>query len=82
MKITLHPTTKIVQLMDDTHRNTVPARVWEGETDTGIPVNCFITRVVPLMEPADSRQAEFETSLQECEKPSTIAAGWPAGMVL
>lgn len=39
MKITIESTDKIVYL------NGIPARIWEGETASGICVHCFITRI-------------------------------------
>lgn len=39
MTITIKSTTKMVEL------NGVPARIWEGETESGIPVHCYITRI-------------------------------------
>ena len=39
MTLIIESTSKIVEL------NGVPARVWEGHTESGIKVHCFITRV-------------------------------------
>src|SRR5208283_504827 len=39
MKITIENTTILAEL------NGVPARVWEGKTESGIPVICWITRI-------------------------------------
>lgn len=39
MKITIENTSKIVSL------NGIPARIWEGETENGIKVHCFISRI-------------------------------------
>ncbi len=39
MKITVENTTKIVTL------NGVPARIWEGFTESGIKCHCYITRI-------------------------------------
>ena len=39
MKITIESTSKIVSL------NGIPARIWEGETENGIKVHCFISRI-------------------------------------
>lgn len=40
----------------------VPARIWEGETASGIRVHAFITRVAIRQEADDA--AEFERELQ------------------
>jgi hypothetical protein len=43
MKVTLESTSKIVELRDGDMM--LPARVWEGTTDSGIPCHAFITRI-------------------------------------
>ena len=59
MKITIESTDKIVYL------NGIPARIWEGETASGICVHCFITRIaVRKYEP---RVEEFTA---DWKKPS------------
>ena len=74
MKITIESTTKTVEL------NGIVARVWEGQTDSGIPVHCFVTRIGVHRE-QDSSQ--FERELVECRAPSAlIDATYPARMVL
>lgn len=60
MKITIESTNKIVEL------NGVPARVWEGHTESGIPLHCFITRV-SVKDTEDTTQ--FEKELQEHKVP-------------
>jgi hypothetical protein len=60
MKIIIESTTKIVEI------NGVPARVWEGKTDSGIEVHCFITRIA-VDKKADASQ--FEKELSECRPP-------------
>lgn len=61
MRITLESTTKIVEV------NGVPARIWEGETKSGIPVHAYITRVA--VEEGES-QEEFERELETHRAPS------------
>ena len=56
MKITIENTDKIVTL------NGVPARIWEGETDSGIRVHCFIPRIAVRRD--EARIEEFEQELQ------------------
>jgi len=73
MKLQIEGTTKIVDL------NGVPARVWEGRTESGIPVHCFITRVA-VHNSADHTQ--FEQELQECRAPSADVAAIPARLAL
>jgi hypothetical protein len=68
MKITIESTDKTVLLATDT--GDVPARMWQGETESGIPVFCFITRICPEVLPGhprfDEAIAEFEAELRAC----------------
>jgi hypothetical protein len=61
MEITLHNTTKIVDL------NGIPARIWEGHTDSGIPVHAYITRIGVAV--GEDQQA-FESQLSAASAPS------------
>ena len=45
----------------------VPARIWEGHTESGIPVVCLITRVAVHKE---HDTAQFERELAEQRAPS------------
>lgn len=73
MKITIENTTKIV------HVDGVPARIWEGKTDSGIPVHCFVTRIaVGLLE----NQEQFERELKETKTPSADVAAYPLRIIL
>jgi hypothetical protein len=66
MKITIESTSKIVALV--INGRDLPARVWQGETESGIPVQCFITRIAPEIHRSnpdiDRLTAEFERDLQ------------------
>lgn len=68
MKITIESTDKVVLLATET--GDVPARLWQGKTDSGIPVMCFITRIAPEVLPDDpgfkEAVAEFEAELRTC----------------
>lgn len=77
MKVTLHSTTKIVEL--DNNGAIMPARVWEGHTEGGIPVIAFITRIA-----AERTEdlAEFERDLAEQAVPSAAVQAWPLRMIL
>jgi hypothetical protein len=78
VKVTLESTTKIVEL--ETAVGRVNARVWEGTTDSGIPVHAFVTRIA-VQKDLDASQ--FERELQECRPPSrVIDETYPARMVL
>ena len=74
MKITIKSTTKI------THLNDVPARIWEGETESGIKLHCYITRVA--IDKDETRSEEFEKELQEQETPSAEVEAIPLRLIL
>ena len=78
MKLIIENTSKIV------HLDNVPARVWEGKTESGTPVICFITRIaVPEGDGVTKEQhEEFRRELQECKKPTPGAQAYPARLIL
>ena len=73
MKIALESTTKIVSI------NGVPARVWEGVTDSGVRVHAFITRIAVAVQ---DDATQFEAELTECRTPSPEIEGIPARLIL
>ncbi len=73
MKITIESTTRMVEL------DGVSARVWEGKTESGIPVICFIPRIAVEREEDCS---EFEKELEEHQAPSDGARSFPTRMIL
>jgi hypothetical protein len=73
MKINIESTTKVVQL------NGVPARIWEGTTDSGMKIHAFITRVA-IGEDEDGTQ--FEKELRECVAPSAALEVYPLSMII
>lgn len=74
MKINIESTSKIV------HLNGVPARVWEGQSESGIKLHCFITRVA--IDKDEPRSAEFEKELSEQKAPSPEIEAIPLRMIL
>jgi hypothetical protein len=68
MKIIIESTERTVILQTADGR--VPARMWQGKTATGIPVICFVTRIVPEITEADPHYAEtiaeFDRDLRSC----------------
>ncbi len=78
MKVTLISTEKVVTLRTD-GGGAVPARVWEGETESGIPVHAFITRMA-VENTADT--TEFEKELEEHAAPSPEVEAIPLRMIL
>lgn len=79
MKITIESTTKIVELRDEARGTTIPARIWEGHTENGIPVHCYVTRIA-VHEKQD--QSQFEAELQSHRAPSPEVAAIPLRMIL
>lgn len=84
MRITLENTSKIVTLVVDGHD--VPARVWQGQTENGIPVQAFITRIAPEIPKTDPHidrlTAEFERDLQRCADPRPTVDAIPLRMLI
>ena len=80
MKITIENTDKLV--MFAVNGNEVPARVWQGETSTGIPVQVFITRIAPEIPRVDPRNEEFARELKECAAPRLTIEAIPLRMIL
>lgn len=74
MKITIESTHKIV------HLDNVPARIWEGYTESGIKVHCFVTRIA--IDKHELRAGEFEKELQEHRAPSPEITAIPLRMIL
>ncbi|HEY1234767.1 MAG TPA: hypothetical protein VGH22_15420, partial [Candidatus Binatia bacterium] len=66
MKITIHSTTRVVTL--STSLDSVRARIWEGETESGIKVHCYVTRIA--IDEKETRVTEFERELEEQAPPS------------
>lgn len=77
MRITLENTTKIVDLTLD--GQTFPARVWEGQTASGIPCHAYITRIAVHR---DQDATQFAAELLEQRTPSAAIAELPARIVL
>lgn len=74
MKIKIHNTTKVVSL------NGIPARIWEGETESGIKVHCYVTRIA--IDEKETRVEEFERELSEQSSPSAEVQAIPLRMIL
>lgn len=80
MQIQIESTSKVVTL--EVNGATVPARVWQGHTASGTPVQCFITRIAPEVPPEDERTQEFARELQEHTAPRATIASIPLRMIL
>lgn len=73
MIVTIESTDKIVTL------NGVPARIWQGATESGVPCHCYITRIA-VDKGEDTSQ--FERELQEHAAPRAELEAIPMRMVL
>lgn len=80
MKITISPTSKIVILKPGEFANGVSARIWEGETESGIKVHCLITRIA--VDKEEPRASEFQKELQEVLPPSPKVEAYPTRLIL
>lgn len=75
IKLTLEPTDRIVTL------DGVPARVWQGTTDAGVEVHCFITRIAVPTDKADECE-RFSAELKETAAPRPSVQAIPLRMLL
>ena len=73
MKITIESTAKIVTV------NEVPARIWEGQTESGIPVHCYVTRIAVHN---NENHEQFEKELLEQRVPSAAIEGISLRLIL
>jgi hypothetical protein len=78
MKVTLENTSKIVEI-NLGRAGAMPARIWEGHTDSGIPVHCYVTRIAVGRE---QDQTQFEAELQHCRAPSPEVAAIPLRLII
>ncbi len=76
MTLTIHSTEKIVEL------NGVPARIWEGETDSAVFVTCFITRIAVDKSYPEEVHKQFYEELTQCSEPAAAAQSFPLKMIL
>lgn len=79
MKATLESTSKIVELKPTPGRYTVPARLWEGTTASGIRFVAYVTRV---MVSSNADNSQFEKELEEVAPPSLDVQKIPSRLVL
>ncbi len=80
MKITIESTSKIIMLKPGPLADGIPARIWEGKTESGIKVHCYVTRIA--VDKDEPRVEEFEKELQKTKVPSTDVAAIPARLIL
>ena len=80
MRISIESTSKVVTF--EVGGAQVPARIWQGETDTGIPVQVYVTRIAPEIPPTDSRNQQFASELEETAAPRHAVSLIPLRMIL
>jgi len=82
MKITIESTSQIIMIRTagGPGKGEIPARVWEGQTDSGIPVLCLIPRITVK---DDQDASQFERELIECRPPSAdVSQAFPLRLIL
>lgn len=77
MKITIESTDKVVNLVGN--GGELLCRVWEGQTDSGVRVHCFIPRVAAK---DDQDLSQFERELKECRMASPEIYCLPLRLIL
>lgn len=77
MIVTLASTDKIVELV--VNGKAVPARIWEGTTDSGIACHAYITRIAVA---PDLDASQFERELRECRPATPAIAAIPLRLIL
>ncbi len=82
MKLTIENTSKVVNLEMQGTYCMMPARIWEGETDTGIKVHCYVTRIAIAEQELPAVHDQFAAELDECRAPSPAIAAIPSRLIL
>lgn len=78
MKLTLENTATVLTICKDGVE--IPARLWQGHTESGIYVQCLITRIA--VSDTDDQQ-QFERELKECRPPEPeTPSAFPMRMVM
>lgn len=73
MTITITNTQKIIYI------NGIPARVWEGKTESGVPIHAFVTRIG--VDKSENLE-QFEKELQSCKPLSKELESYPTKLLL
>lgn len=84
MKITIESTDKIVELahmagIGPDGKCNLTCRVWEGQTENGVKVHCFIPRIAAK---DDQDLSQFERELQEQRPASADIRAIPLRLIL
>lgn len=82
MTITVHNTDKIVTLTQRAMAEAVECRVWEGTTESGVPVHVYIVRIAVEEKLEAAAYEDFERQLLETRKPTPAIAAIPLRLIL
>jgi len=77
MKIFIESTNQIVTI--ENSDGLIQGRVWDGHTDSGIYVQCVITRIAA---PSGADHTQFQRELKECRVPEPGEIVFPLRMVI
>lgn len=81
MKITIESTSKVVHIQSSSG-DSVPARIWEGTTERGTPVHCYVTRIAVDKEASAEALNDFERDLKETRAPSAAVQAIPLRLII
>lgn len=76
MKMTIESTAELVDI------NGVPARIWQGESDSGTPVIAFVTRIAVPEDAGEQAHAQFAAELQQHAVPRAAVQTLPTRMLI
>ena len=79
MKITIEPTDQLVTIVCPIPGGEIPAPLWVGQTDKGIPVQALITRIAAE---AFLDLSAFNHALQETKAPTPEPIAYPLRLIL
>lgn len=86
MKITIESTTKTVELVAPSGTGMIEARVWQGQTDRGVPVQVYIALIAPEIPESDPNidalTEQFDRDLKRRAAPRATVAAIPLRMIL
>ena len=77
MKATIESTSRVITLVSGS--KSVQARLWEGTTESGIPIHVYVARV--SVDPGQD-QTQFELELKQCRAPSAPVRVIPDRLIL
>ena len=81
MKIILENTDQFTTVAASSDEKGVPARVWIGQTDSGTPVRCYITRISPQTHDPHALEL-FQRELTETPIPRAAIGAIPLRLIL